>query len=555
MRGMQASTPFRIASAFPGRIRLQFAPAYGDNGRLRACADRVAALAGVQAAQVVPEARSVIVRYVPTQRQLESVLDLIQRIAIESARLPVTRQSRSRDAGTASAAILSTDSRRALKRAASPASQQRETLSTRNLAQEKPRGLKALFLPSVAVAFAATELFPVAVTGALLAMAVVPIAQRAARGVRRRQVTTDELDLANIALLALQERFLTASGIAWLISLGEFIRGQIIRYSRQEAARQAFAAGMRAGANAEEALPQARAMVEQIANAPLSDTTVYQNSVQVGDRLAYPLFGVAALGLLLRRDPRNFIGIIKPGRDFASAMRFGAPMPVLSAMTAGSRQGVLIRRGEAVERLAQVNAVVFVSLEATGERETLPRVVEGLLERGVTRFVLPTQESARVAQAASARYGRPDVLVEALSTEPTEVVQRLRDQGHIVAVVINGRHGRERLPAADVTISLTPEGRDTQDADILLTGSLESLLPVIDVAREAMDILQQNTAIAAGASAFNLATALLRVGPPPLSTLINTSTVAAIGINALRPLRGGSAVRTPAPRRLLPVPT
>src|SRR5439155_16776783 len=117
-----------------------------------------------------------------------------------------------------------------------------------------------LVLPTAAVCLAAIDAVPAAIAAGALAVAAMPIAGRAAEGVRGRQFNVDQLDAANVGILAVQGNLLAASGVAWLIGLAELIRGKVLRSARA-AAMDAVAAG-----------PMRRDLSHLVENAPLSDT-------------------------------------------------------------------------------------------------------------------------------------------------------------------------------------------------------------------------------------------------------------------------------------------
>jgi hypothetical protein len=72
---VKRSVPVRVASAFPGRIRLQMPGGSCRGGaRLQALAAQLALLPSVGQAEVVPDANSIIVRYAAVERDLAAVL-------------------------------------------------------------------------------------------------------------------------------------------------------------------------------------------------------------------------------------------------------------------------------------------------------------------------------------------------------------------------------------------------------------------------------------------------------------------------------------------------
>ncbi len=98
-------------------------------------------------------------------------------------------------------------------------------------------------------------------------------------------------------------------------------------------------------------------LAAMIDNAPLSDTRIQNYAAIVGERLVLPILGLALLTYLITRDLLRVAAILI--LDFATGIRVAAPTTILSAMTGAARQGLFIKGGRALERLAAVNAVVF----------------------------------------------------------------------------------------------------------------------------------------------------------------------------------------------------
>jgi len=94
-----------------------------------------------------------------------------------------------------------------------------------------------------------------------------------------------------------------------------------------------------------------------IDDAPLSDTRIQNYAAVVGDCLVLPIFALALLTFLLTGDLLRVAAILI--LDFATGIRVAAPTTILSAMTGAAKQGLFVKGGRALERLATVNAVVF----------------------------------------------------------------------------------------------------------------------------------------------------------------------------------------------------
>ena len=92
-------------------------------------------------------------------------------------------------------------------------------------------------------------------------------------------------------------------------------------------------------------------------DAPVHDTRIENYAAKVADRAVLPTLLLAGAVLALTRDSSRAASILIT--DFATGVRVSVPTAILSAMTAATRRGVLIRSGRAVEQLGNIDTVVF----------------------------------------------------------------------------------------------------------------------------------------------------------------------------------------------------
>lgn len=190
-----------LLHSFPGRLRVRVP-------RLRRRQEVAAPLAaalgretGIQQVEARPDQEFLIVRYDASVHQPAGVIEIIKRLL---ARLPQV------------APPLPT-----------------EITCARDIPPGETKGLKPLLLPTVAVALAATKVMPPFVVGSALALAAMPLAGRAAEGVRARRFNVDQLDITALLVLALRRDFLIGSVMTWLIGLGDVIRARTMGRSRR----------------------------------------------------------------------------------------------------------------------------------------------------------------------------------------------------------------------------------------------------------------------------------------------------------------------------------
>jgi P-type Cu+ transporter len=130
---------------------------------------------------------------------------------------------------------------------------------------------------------------------------------------------------------------------------------------------------------------------------------------------------------------------------------------------------VLVGWGDAAQGLLAV---------ADAVRPTSAAAVAALRRLGL-HPILVTGDNARTAATVAAEVGIDDVVAEALPEDKVEVIRRLQEQGHSVAVVGDGVNDAAALAAADLGMAVG-EGTDAaiEAADIVL--GREDLLVVAD---------------------------------------------------------------------------
>ena len=167
-------------------------------------------------------------------------------------------------------------------------------------------------------------------------------------------------------------------------------------------------------------------------------------------------------------------------------------------------------------------------------------VIKTLQKREGMEIHLLTGDNQRTAGAVARELGiAPEQThAEAFPEEKVAVVKGLHEQGKTVAFVGDGINDSPALAYADVSVSFangSDVARETADV-VLMENNLRGLPEAIAIARQAMQLIHQNTGIVA---IPNLAALLLAVaiGIDPLSaTLVNNGSTVIAGLNGLRPL-------------------
>ncbi len=168
-------------------------------------------------------------------------------------------------------------------------------------------------------------------------------------------------------------------------------------------------------------------------------------------------------------------------------------------------------------------------------REEAPLVVARMREAGI-RVVMLTGDDERTAAAVAARLGISTYCARILPKDKADIVRRIKEGGHVVAMVGDGINDAPALSTADVGISLC-DGTDLAQevANVILCQPrLEYLLVARHLSRVAYQRIGLNfLAIMSLNSLFMLGGALGLLTPARASLLHNATTICTT-INAMR---------------------
>ncbi len=196
-----------------------------------------------------------------------------------------------------------------------------------------------------------------------------------------------------------------------------------------------------------------------------------------------------------------------------------------------------------------------VILYSDPPRPESKEVIQQLTQMGITCYML-SGDVKRVATAIASDLGMEpnNVYAEAFPERKVEVVKSLHDSGKTVAFCGDGINDSAALAYADVSISFagaTDIARETADV-VLMEDELQGLIHAIKIARQAMDIIWQNTAIVAVPNIGAVIAGVLFALDPILAIIINNGSAILAELNGLRPLLGTGDI-TPLTHSLDPV--
>lgn len=166
-------------------------------------------------------------------------------------------------------------------------------------------------------------------------------------------------------------------------------------------------------------------------------------------------------------------------------------------------------------------------------------VITALSKESVEIHML-TGDNKRTATAVAAELGiLPSAThAEAFPEQKATVVRQLHEQGKTVAFVGDGINDSPALAYADVSVSFANSSeiaRETADL-VLMQNDLYGLLEALAIARQAKQLIRQNTGLVAVPNLAALIIAVLFGLNPLAATVVNNGSTVVAGVNGLRPI-------------------
>lgn len=171
-------------------------------------------------------------------------------------------------------------------------------------------------------------------------------------------------------------------------------------------------------------------------------------------------------------------------------------------------------------------------------RPEAPQVLQRLHELGIQDVIMLTGDNEAVAQRIASQMGIRRYVAEALPKHKLDCVKSLQAEGHTVAVVGDGINDSPALAQADVGIAVRG-GADVakETAGIsLLEDDLWKVPEAIEIARQAVRLIEQNWRLIAYPNSTAIVLSVLNLIGPIGATLISNGSAIAATLNGLRPL-------------------
>lgn len=268
-------------------------------------------------------------------------------------------------------------------------------------------------------------------------------------------------------------------------------------------------------------------VADLVLSAPVHDTELGVQQAEFLRNAIVPtiLFGGAMFALT-----GNFGAAVSPFQfDFGSGIPISVHTTLLTALTYAARHGIYIRSARTLEILSQVDAIVLDATELI-DRVEIETTIASLQQQGIILYW--------AAQDEADPRSMPDHQT-CHSDQAFKLVSGLQHHGKTVAVI--GSSGAEQ---ANVWIAFDDP---TSNADVILMHEdLRGVIEAIAIAKRAMQIVYENTAIIVLPNLFIQIGGGMILGVNPVVNVItnNSSALIAEFVHGTRPLFDH---RTPSP--------
>ncbi|MCL0075151.1 HAD-IC family P-type ATPase, partial [Thermodesulfovibrionales bacterium] len=166
------------------------------------------------------------------------------------------------------------------------------------------------------------------------------------------------------------------------------------------------------------------------------------------------------------------------------------------------------------------------------------KLLQELNGLGVRKVIMLTGDTDAAARSAAEKLGIKEYHSQMLPDEKREIINQLKDIGHVVAMVGDGINDSPALSIADVGISMK-HGADVakETCDVLiLNEDLDGIVYARDVSQKTIALIKQNFKYIIGINSALIGLGLIGFLSPATSALMHNVTTIAVTMNSVRSL-------------------
>ena len=243
------------------------------------------------------------------------------------------------------------------------------------------------------------------------------------------------------------------------------------------------------------------------------------------------------------------------------ALALATPTSIVAAIGQATKRGVLIKTGEALERMGAIDTVTFdktgtitkgtwanalkrdvdgrilagEKMDVADElRETAPATVKRLKELGV-RSILLTGDHREIAEKYGEACGIDEVRADLLPEEKVAAVKELTAAGRHVTMVGDGVNDAAAMKYADVGIAMAGAGTDiaTEASDIaIMNDDIASVAYVKKLAMACVNTIRFNITLSMSINFVAVLLGVLGMMTPVVGALVHNAGSCLVVLNA-----------------------
>jgi Cd2+/Zn2+-exporting ATPase len=170
------------------------------------------------------------------------------------------------------------------------------------------------------------------------------------------------------------------------------------------------------------------------------------------------------------------------------------------------------------------------------------QAVKDMLENGIRRITMLTGDRSEVAHRVASELGCTDVKAHCLPDDKLAVVEQLKRDGYIVAVVGDGINDAPALAAGDLGIAMGAAGSDVaiNSASIaLMNNDLNRLTFLVNLSRKTRNVISWNLGFGILFMILGVSASVAGYVPPILAAALHFSSSLIVVFNSARLVRYG----------------